>query len=91
MSSKQLGPFQFQTRPSRIGAFSSRSSAIDVPKSILLAASGLRRVNKKEHTLKRAHETLVGLSKTANWGKTFRIAYILVTTPVGEACMVCTQ
>jgi hypothetical protein len=64
---------------------------MEVPKRIPLVASGLRRVNKKEHTLKRAHETLVGLSKTANWGKTFRTAYSLVTTPVGKACMVYTQ
>jgi hypothetical protein len=61
------------------------------PKSIPLGARGLQRVNKKEQTLIKAHETLVGLSKTAKWGKTFRIAYRLVTTPVGEACMVCTQ
>jgi hypothetical protein len=33
----------------------------------------------------------VGLSKTTKWGKTFRIAYRLVTTPVGEACMVCSH
>jgi hypothetical protein len=91
MSSERLGPFQFQTRHSRIGALSSRSSAMEVPESNPLAARGLQRVNKKEHMIERAHETLVGLSKTAKWGKVFRIAYRLVTTPVGEACMVCTQ
>jgi hypothetical protein len=58
---------------------------MEVPESIPLAAHGLHRVNKKEQTLKRAHETLMGLSKTAKWGNTFRIAYRLVTTPVGEA------
>jgi hypothetical protein len=65
MSSERLGPFQFQTIPSRIGAFSSRSSAMEVHKIIPLAARGLQRVDKKEQTLKRAHETLVGLKKTA--------------------------
>jgi hypothetical protein len=45
MSSERLGPFQFQTRPSRNGAFSSRSSAMEVHESIPLAARGLQRVN----------------------------------------------
>jgi hypothetical protein len=64
---------------------------MEVPESTLLAACGLQRVNKKEYTFERAHQTLVGLSKTAKWGTIFRIAYRLVTTPVGKAYMVCTQ
>jgi hypothetical protein len=64
---------------------------MEVSKSSPLAALSLQRVNKKEHTFRRAHETLVRLSKTAKWAKTFRIAYRLVTTWAGEACTVCTQ